>query len=208
MNSSDKYQDFPRMPYNELSNQNVLSPAIQGQPSIEQSFDTFKILQNQSSNVNITPTNIIRNSVEKPDNLFNTNASTLLRNKVAFYKKSLVLVRDDPNFELAFKRSELTKELDTARIIFYVNNKRDHNQAVSFKYEYDHTLYTIKAGDKLSNVAPLSQGREELIVTINDNGQPSFIVCHLTVGTTSIDFVVPIFFFKFKTGLTPPIQVS
>lgn len=57
-----------------------------------------------------------------------------MRNKVAFYKKSLVLVRDDPNFELAFKRSELNRELDTVRIIFYVNNKQQYPQAVSFKY--------------------------------------------------------------------------
>ena len=52
------------------------------------------------------------------------------RNKVAFFKQSLVLVRDH-DFEIAFKRSELDESFSKLRIIFYVLNKTNHIKNVS-----------------------------------------------------------------------------
>jgi hypothetical protein len=66
-------------------------------------------------------------SVQTPSALLNTTSAALTRNKVAFFKKSLILIKDDPQFELAFKRSSLNPQLDTVRIIFYVNNKGNND---------------------------------------------------------------------------------
>ena len=125
----------------------------------------------------------------------------MVRNKVAFFKKSLVLIRDDLNYELAFKRSDLNKEKDTLRVIFYINNKQSFPQSTTFDYEYDRSLYSISQGTKLSSVNTYSQGREELVIKcLDDNSEMKSIVCHLTVGDSTVDFVVPAFFFKFDTG--------
>jgi hypothetical protein len=66
---------------------------------------------------------IDHDSVQTPTTLLNTTTAILTRNKVAFFKKSLILIKDDPQFGLAFKRSGLNPELDGVRLIFYVSNK-------------------------------------------------------------------------------------
>lgn len=65
------------------------------------------------------------------------------RNKVAFFKKSLVLVRE-PSFEIAYKKSELDQQMRTIRLIFYVNNKADHSVAVEIDYDFDLEHYTVE----------------------------------------------------------------
>lgn len=77
------------------------------------------------------------------------------------------MIKDDPNFELAFKRSDVGREMNTIRVILYINNKQNYSQNVNFRYEYDEKLYTIKHGDRLSNLYKLSQGRAEIFIQIN-----------------------------------------
>jgi hypothetical protein len=95
---------------------------------------------------------IEHDSVQTPTALLNTTAAALTRNKVAFFKKSLVLIRDDPQLEVAFKRSNLNPELDTVRLIFYVNNKSVTDSYVIITYEYDESMYHIQIGEKLTTV--------------------------------------------------------
>jgi hypothetical protein len=70
-------------------------------------------------------------------------SSVSTRNKVAFFKNSLVIVRD-AGVDIAFKRSEMNEALDKLRIIFYVNNKTSSRKSVSFNYDYQPTYFAIR----------------------------------------------------------------
>ena len=61
------------------------------------------------------------------------SSETATRNKVAFFKNSLVLIRN-PEFEIAYKRSDVNSSIDRLRLIFYVNNKTANPQRVNFRY--------------------------------------------------------------------------
>ena len=56
------------------------------------------------------------------------------RNKVAFFKNSLVLIRS-ADLDIAYKKSDLNASLDKIRLIFYVNNKSSKAQRVNISYE-------------------------------------------------------------------------
>jgi hypothetical protein len=71
------------------------------------------------------------------------SSSTSTRNKVAFFKNSLVIVRD-ADVDIAFKRSEMNATLDKLRIIFYVNNKTQTRKGVNFNYDYQPTYFAIR----------------------------------------------------------------
>lgn len=88
-----------------------------------------------------------------PPSLQNTNSVMLTRNKVAFFKKSLVILKNDPKYEIAFKRSELERDFTTVRLIFYVNNKTNKSQHMNIQYEYEPSQYQIRVPDKL-NILP------------------------------------------------------
>lgn len=68
---------------------------------------------------------------------------TSTRNKVAFFKNSLAIYRDD-FVEIAFKRSNLEQTYSQVRIIFYVNNKSASNEPVRIEYDYETTYYNFK----------------------------------------------------------------
>lgn len=61
------------------------------------------------------------------------SSTTSTRNKVAFFKNSLVLVRE-VDLEIAYKRSEMNENLDKIRIIFYINNKTSARKTINFHY--------------------------------------------------------------------------
>jgi hypothetical protein len=94
-----------------------------------------------------------------PVALLKTSKEVLTRNKVAFFLQSLVLVKNDPNFEIAIKKSDISKDYSAVRIIFYVNNKTANTERVSLDFEYDDQMYRISTKDKLRSVKPNSQGR-------------------------------------------------
>lgn len=73
-----------------------------------------------------------------------------LRSKLAFFKKSMLLVHH-PDFELAFKRSELF-DMSLVKLVLYFNNKTSSSKAVSIIYSYDENYYRITVLDKLIRV--------------------------------------------------------
>lgn len=54
--------------------------------------------------------------------LYDDDKNQLCRQKIAFFKKSMVLVKS-PDFDIAFKRSDFNFQMDKLRLIVYVNNK-------------------------------------------------------------------------------------
>ena len=61
------------------------------------------------------------------------SSQTATRNKVAFFKNSLVLIRE-ADLEIAYKKSDLNATMDKIRLIFYVNNKSSKAKRVSISY--------------------------------------------------------------------------
>ena len=86
------------------------------------------------------------------------DSKTSTRNKVGFFKDSLILIKND-SFEVAFKRSALVPSKDRARIIFFVKNKTSKNLSVNFHYEYDAGYFKLKVNEKLQSVPPHGQSR-------------------------------------------------
>ncbi len=126
---------------------------------IEKSFDTFKIADSNPDTISHSLNHISHDSMSVPPALLKTNKSLLTRNKVAFFKKSLVLIKNDPNYEVAFKKSDLNKECDTVRLIFYINNKTSQDRKVTIDYEYESVSYQILISERLRQVNSNSQGR-------------------------------------------------
>lgn len=52
-----------------------------------------------------------------------------------------MIVKDDPEFEIAFKRSDLDDRMQEVRVIIYVNNKTSRKVPVDVTYEYDEAKY-------------------------------------------------------------------
>jgi hypothetical protein len=113
-------------------------------------FDTFQ-MANTLSYVNDSVVNESRQMISM-------SSTTSTRNKVAFFKNSLVLVRD-AELEIAYKRSEMNQTLDKLRIIFYINNKTNTKKNVNFHYEYQQQYFAITTIEKLATVEGNSQGR-------------------------------------------------
>lgn len=135
-----------------------------------------------------------------PSNLRFISRASLLRNKLAFFRPSLALVKDDPNFEIAFKRSDLDARLEEVRVILYVNNKTGRQVPVDVRYEYDEGKYEVMNPTRLKGLLPNTQGREELAVRLKDvhRTRPmSFITVHLKLGETPYDVVLPVLFLRF-----------
>lgn len=68
-------------------------------------------------------------------NLVNIDSQTSTRNKVAFFKKSLIIVKDT-DYEIAFKKSALDPTKTKQRLIFYIQNKTNSRQKVNIDYDY------------------------------------------------------------------------
>ena len=64
--------------------------------------------------------------------------------------------------------------MDKIRLIFYINNKTNRPRRVSITYEYQIEYFNLKVEEKITKVAPRSQGREaitiDLISRIDLNG--------------------------------------
>jgi len=65
------------------------------------------------------------------------------RNKVAFFKNSLVLIRS-ADVDIAYKKSDMNPTMDKYRLIFYVNNKSSQTQRVNVTYEVQKEYFNIK----------------------------------------------------------------
>lgn len=113
-----------------------------------------------------------------------------------------MLLKNDPKFEIAFKRSDLND--GTVRVIFYVNNKTSKDENINIEYEFDQSMYQLRVGEKLVTLHAGKQGREELTVSLRDDSRRplSFIICHFTIGATVYDILLPVLFFSFAEGLT------
>lgn len=97
-------------------------------------FDTFQ-MANTLSYAN-------EEAVNESRQMVSMTSTTSTRNKVAFFKSSLVLVRE-ADLEIAYKRSEMNETLDKLRIIFYLNNKTATRKTVNFHYEYQQQYFAI-----------------------------------------------------------------
>lgn len=153
-------------------------------------FDTFQ-MANTLSYVNDSAVNESRQMVSM-------SSTTSTRNKVAFFKNSLVLVREH-ELEIAYKRSEMNQALDKLRLIFYVNNKTPSKRSVDFSYEYQQQYFAITVIEKLTAVEGNAQGREvvevELISKDDLNGVTDM---HVSVGGRTYDFWLPATFIRFR----------
>ena len=67
-------------------------------------------------------------------NMARITSQTATRNKVAFFKNSLVLVRS-ADLDIAYKKSDLNPTMDKIRLIFYLNNKSSRTHRVNITYE-------------------------------------------------------------------------
>lgn len=86
-------------------------------------YDTFEMTK--------TYLNISQNEESETNKYIDSRTST--RNKVAFFKDSLILIKNDV-FELAFKRSALVNTKDRVRVIFFIKNKTNKTITVTFRY--------------------------------------------------------------------------
>lgn len=98
------------------------------------SFDSFSMARTLYNNSSLF--------LNASKNLIAIDSITSTRNKVAFFKSSLVIVREE-GIEIAFKKSGLDKNLSRARVIFYINNKYDRRMNVDIEYDYDSNNYII-----------------------------------------------------------------
>jgi hypothetical protein len=114
-------------------------------------FDTFQ-MANTLSFVNDAALGESRQMVRMSN-------ATCTRNKVAFFKNSLVLVRD-AEIEIAYKRSDMNKEMNKIRIIFYINNKSERAKKANITYEFQNEYFSMQILEKLTQIGPKSQGRE------------------------------------------------
>ena len=125
-------------------------------------------------------------------------SETSTRNKVAFFKNSLVLIRNE-ELDIAYKRSEMNSSLDKCRLIFYINNKTSTAKQVNIRYDYQHDYFDMRLQEKLSHIPPKSQGREVLEITciskVDLNGVTDM---HVDIGDVTYDLWLPVSFIVFK----------
>jgi hypothetical protein len=76
-------------------------------------------------------------------NMARITSQTATRNKVAFFKNSLVLVRS-ADLDIAYKKSDLNPTMDKIRLIFYLNNKSSRAHRVNITYEAQKEYFNIK----------------------------------------------------------------
>ena len=71
----------------------------------------------------------------------------------------MVLLKN-PDFDIAFKRSDFNYQMDKLRLILYVNNKTTRRYDCTIEYEYERDDFDILVRKRLSEVNARSQGRE------------------------------------------------
>ena len=124
------------------------------------------------------------------------NPSVMTRNKVAFFKKSLVLIKNS-EIEIAFKRSDLSSELNELRMIIYVKNKTNYRVQIASEYREPNNDISITTKEKLSSVEPYSQSREVLLLRMKDRGDlNSLISANYKIDRRTYDFWVPANFIR------------
>jgi hypothetical protein len=154
-------------------------------------FDTFQ-MANTLSYVNDS-------AIGQSRQMVRMSSGACTRNKVAFFKNSLVLVRE-PNIEIAFKRSELDEKLSKVRIIFYVNNKSQQWKRVRLDYEYQKDCFKIEVLEKLEELGANTQAREVIEVSLISKTDLNAVTdMHVEVGDTVYDLWLPISFIRFKS---------
>lgn len=128
-------------------------------------------------------------------NLVAIDSLTSTRNKVAFFKNSLVIVRDQ-EYEIAFKRSSLDPSMARMRIILYINNKTSNNEVADIEYDYELNYYILHVSEKMRNLYPHQQSREVLEIELNCTCPDlnSAVDVHITIGSRKYDLWLPICF--------------
>ena len=153
-------------------------------------FDTFHMAHTLSF--------INESAIGESRQMARMSSATATRNKVAFFKSSLVLIRNS-DVEIAYKRSELNESLDKVRLIFYVNNKTPHNVPVNFSYQPQSEYFYVHVAEKLSMVRGNSQGREVVEVTLVSSVDLNGVTdMKVDVGSNGYDLWLPVCFISFK----------
>nr|BAK02724.1 predicted protein [Hordeum vulgare subsp. vulgare] len=114
-------------------------------------FDTFQLANSLSF--------VGEGAINESREMVHMSSEGSTRNKVAFFKNSLVLLRE-AELEIAFKRSDMNQQLDKLRIIFYLNNKSNSHKRIAFNYDHQPDYFKINVLEKLNALPPHSQGRE------------------------------------------------
>lgn len=84
--------------------------------------------------------------------------STCSRNKVAFFKDSLVIVKDK-NVEIAFRKSNLNPDLNEQTVAFFIKNKTADEIEIDIDYKNYGGDYRIDVEEKVKSIKGFSQER-------------------------------------------------
>jgi hypothetical protein len=137
-------------------------------------------------------------AINESRQMVNMSSAASTRNKVAFFKNSLVLIRE-PELEIAFKRSDLDPTLSKLRIIFYVNNKSAVRKTVTFQYDFQTEYFNIKVIERLTAVEGKTQSREVIEVSLISSSDLNGVTdMHVAVDGKFYDCWLPASFIRFK----------
>ena len=93
---------------------------------------------------------------------------TVYRNKLAFFKPTGILVRND-DLEIGYKKSALDYTRSRQKIILYFHNKTREDKRLEVFYDYEQEYYDISAKEKVNSVAGFKQAREVVEVELRKN---------------------------------------
>lgn len=120
---------------------------------------------------------------------------TAIRNKVAFFKSSGLIVREQ-DFEIAYKRTEANNQASN-RIILYFNNKTNQPHRISVKYEWEPNYYDLMVSEKVNEVGGLKQAREVVEVQLmNGNDINSVIEANVDIDGRKYKLWLPVMFIQ------------
>lgn len=67
---------------------------------------------------------------------------TAIRNKLAFFKPKSILIRNN-DIEIGYKRSPLTTNSNSCRVILFFNNKTADYKIIRTEYKYEQDYYEV-----------------------------------------------------------------
>lgn len=120
---------------------------------------------------------------------------TATRNKVAFFKSSGLIVREQ-DFEIAYKRTEANNQASN-RVILYFNNKTNQPHRINVKYEWEPNYYDLMVSEKVNEVGGLKQAREVVEVQLrNGNDINSVIEANVDIDGRKYKLWLPVMFIQ------------
>lgn len=134
------------------------------------------------------------------EELNNEEKNHVCREKIAFFKKSMVLYKGE-HFDIAYKRSDLNVEFDRLRVILYVNNKDNKRVDCVVEYDYEREDYDLTVRRRMERVEARGQGREEIEIYLrNASDFGSLITAKVLVGSVMKKIVIPALFIDFDSN--------